>query len=62
MSQIHELLQATKPPLELIDHLNSNQERRRLAPSVLVWLERWQRIYRGDPDPAIDNLLQEAQP
>ena len=58
--QIHDLLQATKPPLDLIDHLSNSQERRRLAPSVLAWVERWQRIYRGEPDPVIDNLLREA--
>ena len=62
MSNIQDVLRATKPPLELLDHLNSSQERRRLAPSALVWLERWQRIYRGDPDPVIDNVLREAQP
>ena len=58
---IYELLQATKPPLALLDHLSSNQERRRLSPTVLAWVERWQRVYAGQPDPLLDDLLSEVK-
>ena len=60
MTTLEDILQATKPPLALLDHLSRQQVRRDLSPSALAWLERWRRIYAGDPDPIIDGLAKEV--
>ena len=59
--QIHDLLQATKPPLEIIDHLGRYQNTRQLPAPAVLWLERWKRIYAGEPDPLLDELTTSTQ-
>ena len=57
---LYDLLLALRPPLELIDHLERFERRNALPPPLATWLERWRRIYAGQPDSAIDSLgLQE---
>ena len=56
MITLYDVLAATKPPLELLDHLARYQGRGALPDAVTTWLERWRRIYAGDPDPLLDEL------
>jgi hypothetical protein len=57
---LYDLLLALRPPLELLDHLERFERRNALTPPLATWLERWRRIYAGQPDAAIDSLgLQE---
>ena len=56
MTTLADVLTATKPPLELLDHLTRYQGRGALPDVVVTWLERWRRIYAGDPDPLLDGL------
>ena len=64
MTTLSDVLNATKPPLELLDHLTRYQGRAALPDQVVGWLERWRRIYAGEPDAAIDSLgiTQETEP
>ena len=56
MITLSDVLAATKPPLELLDHLTRYQGRAALPDVVATWAERWRRIYAGDPDPLLDEL------
>lgn len=53
---LYDLLLALRPPLELIDHLERFERRDALPPPLATWLDRWRRIYAGDPDPLLDAL------
>lgn len=61
MITLSDVLEATKPPLELLDHLTRYQGRAALPETVMTWLERWRRIYAGDPDPLLDELTINTQ-
>lgn len=61
MITLSDVLAATKPPLELLDHLTRYQGRAALPETVMTWLERWRRIYAGDPDPLLDELTTNTQ-
>ena len=53
---LYDLLLALRPPLELLDHLERFERRNALTPPLATWLERWRRIYAGQPDAAIDSI------
>lgn len=61
MTTLSDVLNATKPPLELLDHLTRYQGRAALPDRVVTWLERWRRIYAGEPDALLDELTTETK-
>lgn len=61
MTTLFDVLTATKPPIELLDHLTRYQGRAALPDVVVTWLERWRRIYAGAPDPLLDELTTNTQ-
>ena len=59
--QIHDLLQTTRTSLQIRVHLGRYQNTRQLPAPAVVWLERWKRIYAGEPDPLLDELTTSTQ-
>ena len=59
MTTLYDVLQATKPPVCLLDYLTRRQVKATLAPAALAWVERWQRIYAGQSDSLIDGIIAE---
>ena len=53
---IQDVLQATKPPLSLLNYLSRRAVRLTLPPAALAWVERWDRIYAGQPDQLFDRV------
>ena len=53
---VQDVLQATKPPLSLLNYLSRRAVRLTLPPAALAWVERWDRIYAGQPDQLFDRV------